>query len=75
MMTAKETVLDMVQQLPPDVTYETVLEALEHLALQADLQAAQQDIEAGRLISQSQLEQESAAWSSTSVGLSAPATH
>lgn len=71
-MTAKEIVLDMVQQMQPDVTYEDILHKLELLATRAELHAARDDVEAGRLISQVQLEQESATWRSRSIGLSEP---
>lgn len=64
MVTVKEAVLDRMGQLPQDVTYDDVLEEIELLAIQAKLRAARDDVDAGRVISQAQLEQESATWSS-----------
>ncbi len=58
-MTAKETVLDMVQQMQPDVTYEDMLEEIATLAA---IERGRQDAAEGRTMSQEAFEKQARAW-------------
>jgi|GEM_PF-2260471 len=93
-MTVKEIVLDSIQNLPSDVTYEDVLEQvailaaiergqqaaragrvlphdvfkeLDHAAIREQLRLAQEDIDAGRFLTQAEMEEEVASWNAESL--------
>lgn len=61
-MSGKEIVSEWLRELPEEWTLEDVLDAL---AIRAELQMARADVEAGRLISQAEIEEESARWGTT----------
>jgi predicted transcriptional regulator len=58
-MTVKETVLDRLQQLPPNVTYD---EVLEEVATLAAVERGQQAAAEGRTVPQDAFEKKAQAW-------------
>lgn len=58
-MSGKEIVSEWLREIPEESTLEDVIDAL---AIRAELQLAQAEIEAGLLIDQADVERESATW-------------
>ena len=64
-MSVKEAVLNAVREMPDEVSFDEVLEQLEILAA---IRRADEDIAAGRVYSQEEIEQEVETWFSKSNG-------
>ncbi|HLQ47141.1 MAG TPA: hypothetical protein VK137_20525 [Planctomycetaceae bacterium] len=58
-MSVKEAVLNAVREMPDEVSFDEVLEQLEVLAA---IRRADEDIAAGRVYSQEEIEQEVETW-------------
>lgn len=58
-MSVKEAVLNAVREMPEEVSFDEVLEQLEILAA---IRRADEDIAAGRVYSQEEIEQEVETW-------------
>jgi hypothetical protein len=58
-MTIKEQVLESIQQLPSDITYD---DALEQIAILAAIERALEDFREGRAISHDEFVQEAMQW-------------
>lgn len=60
-MTAKESVLKSVQEMPDEASWE---EIVEHLDILVAIQRADQDADAGRIYTQEEVQHEVASWRS-----------
>lgn len=58
-MSVKEIVLEAIQQLPTDVTYDDVL---EEIAILAAIERGQQDVKEGRTIPHDEVKREAMQW-------------
>ena len=58
-MTAKESVLKVVRELPDETTWE---EIVDHLDILASIHRADEDAEAGRVYTQEEVKREVASW-------------
>lgn len=67
-MSGKELVLEWIRELPDSWSVESVLDAL---AIRAELRLAQDDIDAGRVLTHEQMKEEVAAWNTELLGRAA----